>query len=129
MNFQLCFLRTYIRYTPLTQRIIYTNIVNALTTPKITTAIPISSIFALPVNPAGVGVAVELVPVAVELASKAAQLEKFCPPKNTPTVVASPRWILCKRGPATVAFVAQKLMVKFIVLARPLQLETTVVPS
>jgi len=66
--------------------------------------------------------------VAVEFGS-AAQDEKCWPPKNTPRVCASVRCSVWRMAVATVAFDAQKLIVKLKVLRAPLQIGVTVVPS
>jgi hypothetical protein len=73
----------------------------------------------------GVAVAVGL-PVA--LACSASQEVKVLFPKKTPTVSASVKWMVCSVAAARVALLAQKLIVKLKVLARPLQMGTTVVP-
>ena len=80
-------------------------------------------------NEAGVALVPLAEVVVVALAISAAQLVKFWPPRKTPTVWASVKWIVCNIPAARVAFVAQKSMVKLKVLAMSLHIGTTVVPS
>ena len=78
----------------------------------------------LPVTWAGV----EVVVAVADVFESASQLVKLFPPKNFPTVIASPRCTWWKTLCARVALLAQKLMVKLKVLAAPLQIGVTVVP-
>lgn len=60
---------------------------------------------------------------------KAAQVVKFFPPKNCPTVTASVMCNICNSAAAVVAFVAQKLMVKLDAVALPPQIGCHTWPS
>jgi hypothetical protein len=83
------------------------------------------SIFAAaPVYPAGPALA-----VGVELAPKAAQSVKFCPPKNFPTVSPSFVCSSCRIAPVVVAFVPQYWAVKLNMLALPSQMLLTTVDT
>ena len=83
--------------------------------PAITIAAPATpalTFAAAPVYIAGMLEVAFGIPVAVLLpAPSAAQLVKFCPPKNVPTVTASVMCSILRTELATVAFVAQKLIV------------------
>ncbi len=83
-----------------------------------------------PVNIA-VGELMVVVPLpdVVLLELIAAQVLKFWPPRNTPTVCASVMCIMCSSPAAKVAFVAQKLMVKLKAVAARLHVGVAVVPS
>ena len=66
---------------------------------------------------------------AIEVEVMAAQVLKFWPPRKTPTVCASVKWIIWSTLAAAVALVAQKLMLKLKVVAAPLHTAVAVVPS
>ena len=85
---------------------------------------------AFPVKAEGIRVDIEVafvLPEDVELI--APQEVKFWLPKNTPTVVASVKWIIWSIDAAALALVAQKLIVKLNWLAAPPHLGVTTVPS
>ena len=95
--------------------------------------VPTGSAFAAPVYVAGGGldVTVEFAgtvalppdpPLDVPFPPSAAQLVKFWPPRKVPTVTASDMCSECNSAAAAVVLVAQKVMVKFVVVAAPLQM-------
>ena len=85
---------------------------------------------ALPVKVAAGAPIVVVVPFdAVEIEVMAAQVLKFWPPRNMPTVCTSVKWIIWSTLAAAVALVAQKSMVKLKAVAAPLHTGVAVVPS
>ena len=102
----------------------------AANTPMPTTQVLAEITPAPPVKVAAGAPIVTVVPFdAVEVDMMAAQVLKFWPPRNTPTVCTSVKWIIWSTLAATVALVAQKSMVKLKAVAAPLHTGVAVVPS